>query len=142
MSENKGIPKCPSVLCKDGEILYSEIKKFNNVEMIEKYSKLCLNHLKNTNMEDIMTETNQNIILEKIRKERHEFIKREYPVAISYVIENALKSKLNRIDKKNKEHIINLSAIGQALDCDYVICDRFDDTYNTNKNIFKLSLAG
>ena len=121
LSENLGIPKCPNTLCVDGEILYSEVKKFNKPEMLEKYSKLCLNHLKNTNMEDIMTETNQKIILEKIRKERHEFIKREYPVAISYVIENALKSKLNRIDKKNKEHI--KSSIGKTnKKCPNIMC--------------------
>lgn len=107
LSENKGLPKCPSNSCKNGEILYSEVKKFNNTELSQKYAKLCVNHLKNSNIDDIMSETNHKIIIEKLRKERHDFIKKQYPIAISYVIENALKSKLNRIDKKNKEHIKN-----------------------------------
>ena len=105
LSENKGIPKCPSVVCKDGEILYSEVKKFKNVDLLQKYSKLCLNHLKNSNIDDIMTETNHKIILEKLRRDRNDFIKKQYPIEISYVIEKALKTKLNKIDKKNKDHI-------------------------------------
>ena len=121
LSENKGIPTCPSILCKDGEILYSEVKKFKNSEMLRKYSKLCLNHLKSANIDDIMTETNQKIILEKIRAERHEFIKKKYPIAISYVIENALKTKLNRVDKKNREHI--KSVVGKTnKKCPNIMC--------------------
>jgi hypothetical protein len=101
----KGIPKCPMKTCKNGEILLSEIEKSQNVELVKKYTKLIINHLKNDNVEDILAETNKQLMVKKIRKERHEFILKEYPKAIAFVIETSLKSKLNMIDKKNQEHI-------------------------------------
>jgi hypothetical protein len=102
---NKNIPKCPSSTCKDGEYLVDEIKKLNNRDILKKYYNLHINHLKNDNLDDILLEANQKIMIEKIRKERTEYIKKEFPIAISFIIEKALHNKLKRIDKQNQEHI-------------------------------------
>ena len=107
-NENKNIPKCPSTTCKDGEYLISEIKKLNNKDIIKKYNILYINYLKNHNLDDILAETNQKIMIENIRKERTEYIKKEFPTAISFIIEKALQTKLKRIDKQNQEHIKDL----------------------------------
>jgi hypothetical protein len=72
---------------------------------MKKYQKLCLDYIKNDNFDDIISKNNQKTIIQKIRNERHQFIKKSYPPAINYVIDVALKSKLYRIDKKNQEHI-------------------------------------
>ena len=105
LNNGKGIPKCAMKGCKNGELLLSEIEKTKNDDLIKKYTKLIINHLKNDNSDDIFVETNKQLMIKKIRKERHEFILKEYPKAISFVIETSLKSKLNNIDKNNKEHI-------------------------------------
>jgi hypothetical protein len=103
--EKKGIPKCPTTGCISGEILHSQISKINNKGLLEKYENLCVNHLKNINLDDILSEINIKKITEKIRKDKHEFILKEFPISISFIIEKCLKSKLSSIDKKNKEHI-------------------------------------
>ena len=105
LNNGKGIPKCAMKGCKNGELLLSEIEKTKNDDLIKKYTKLIINHLKNDNSDDIFAETNKQLMIKKIRKERHEFTLKEYPKAISFVIETSLKSKLNNIDKNNKEHI-------------------------------------
>lgn len=101
----KGIPKCP---CKNGEYLDTEIRKTKNPEIIGKYHILCVNEFKNDNLDDILAETNQKLLIKKIRQERQEFVMKEYPKSIFYVIENALASKLKRLDKKNQEHVKDL----------------------------------
>ena len=100
----KTIPTCPSKEC-NGEILYSQVRKCHCDNTMKKYQTLCLEYVKNDNFDDLISKNNQKTIIQKIRDERHQFIKQSYPSAISYVIEVALKTKLNRIDKKNQEHI-------------------------------------
>jgi hypothetical protein len=107
-NDNKEIPKCPSTLCKNGEYLINEIRKLNNSEIIKKYNMLYINYLKNDKLDDILAETNQKLFIEKIRKEREEFIFKEFPAAISFVIDKALKTKLKKIDKINQDHIKDL----------------------------------
>ena len=104
-NSKKGIPKCP---CKNGDYLDTEIRKTKNTETIEKYHNLCINEFKNDNLDDILAETNQKLLIKKIRQERQEFVMKEYPKSIFYVIENALASKLKRLDKKNQEHVKDL----------------------------------
>lgn len=100
----KIIPKCPSKEC-DGEILYSQVRQCRCENTMKTYQKLCLDYVKNDNFDDIVSKNIQINLIQKIRDERHQFIKQSYPPAISYVIEVALKTKLNRIDKKNQDHI-------------------------------------
>jgi len=104
MLTDSGLPKCVSSNC-NGEFLFSEIQKTNNKEVIQKYENLCFNFLKNDNIDEISQEKNQKALIEKIRKEKHDFIMREFPTSISFIINTALKSKLNKINKTNKEHI-------------------------------------
>ena len=105
LNNGKGIPKCAMKGCTNGELLLSEIEKTRNDELVKKYTKLIINHLKQDNSDDIFAETNKQLMIKKIRKERHDFVLKAYPKAISFVIETSLKSKLNSIDKTNKEHI-------------------------------------
>lgn len=105
LEDKKTIPKCPSTECKNGEIFYSEIHKLNNKDLIDIYEKLVILHLKNYNEDNIILEKNQKKLIEKIRKEKHEFMANNFSPSISFIIETALKSKLKSIDKKNTQHV-------------------------------------
>jgi hypothetical protein len=120
-NENKGIPKCPSLNCKDGEILLSEVEKTGNSVLINKYNELVINHFKKDNLEDIIAESNQKILIEKIRKERHDYVSKEFPKAISFVIEKSLKNKLKRIDKVNSEYIKSIKKKNNKK-CPNILC--------------------
>ena len=78
----------------------TRILKCKNLKVISKYIELCFNFLKNDNADDIRKETNYKMMLEKIRKEKHDFVMTEFPAAISFVIKVSLKAKLNKINKK------------------------------------------
>jgi hypothetical protein len=109
IEDKKNIPKCPSTECKNGEILYSEICKLNNKELVDIYEKLVLLYLKNYSEDNIILEKNQKKLIEKIRKEKHDFILNSFSASISFIIETSLKSKLKSIDKKNRQHITQMT---------------------------------
>jgi ABC-type antimicrobial peptide transport system permease subunit len=85
--------------------LYSEIQKLNNKELIDTYEQLIILYLKNYSHDNIILEKNRIKLVEKIRKEKHDFISKSFPPSISFIIETSLNSKLKSIDKKNKKHI-------------------------------------
>ena len=100
----KGLIKCVIPGC-EAEFLLSEILKCKKRDIVEHYIQLCFNFLKNDHLDDIVKEINQKILIEKIRKEKHDFIIKEYPKAISHIINTCLKTKVNAIIKKNRAHI-------------------------------------
>jgi hypothetical protein len=128
--ENQIIPKCIDISNCKGEYLYSEVIKTCNTDTIDKYKKLCFNNLKSDHIDDIILEKTQQQMIEKIRKEKHDFVVNTFPKAISYVILNSLQQKLKKINAKNKNHIDGLkkrvmkkcpneSCINGILDIDY-----------------------
>lgn len=117
---DKGLPKCIVKEC-TGEFLYTEISRCGNKKVLDKYILLCFNFLKNDNFDDIMKETNHKIMLENIRKEKHDFILKEFPISVSFVITKALKAKLNKIDKKNREHVKE-SVVKLVKKCPNIFC--------------------
>lgn len=103
--DNLGIlPKCPDKKC-NNEYTYSEIKRTDNNDIIKTYEKLCFDYIKKEKVDDLIISMSQDSIIERIRQEKLEFIKKSFPIAISYVVENSLKSKLLKISKNNSEHI-------------------------------------
>lgn len=155
LENKKEIPKCPDIECKNGEILYSEIVKLNNKELIDIYEKLVILHVKNYSEDNIILEKNQKKLIEKIRKEKHDFLKNKFSPSISFIIETSLKSKLKSIDKKNKQHITkminkvhkkcpNIMCISGILDVDFTCmscsekyCVKCENKITDNKHVCK-----
>ena len=119
-SIEKGLPKCVVTDC-SGEFLFSEVAKCKSRKAVEKYESLCFNFLRNENFDDIINDINQKSLIEKIRKERHEFIIKEYPKAISFIINTCLKVKMKKIAKSNRDHI--KSVLGKSnKKCPNILC--------------------
>ena len=98
------LPKCPDKKC-NTEYTYSEIKRTDDNDIIKTYEKLCFDYIKKEKIDDLLISISQERIIERIRKEKQEYIKKSFPIAISYIIENSLKSKLLKISKNNSEHV-------------------------------------
>lgn len=137
--ENQIIPKCINMNNCKGEYLYSEIIKTCNTDTIDKYKKLCFNSLKSEHIDDIILSKTQEKMIEKIRKEKHDFVVNTFPKAISYVILHSLQQKLKKIDSKNKKHVDgvkqrvmkkcpNENCINGILDVDYK-CFKCDNKF-------------
>jgi len=121
------IPNCPQ--CKI-EYTLSNIKKhISDKVILEKYYKVCFLQIDRDKGDMAKKEITQDKILERIRQERNLFIQREFPVAITRVANIALKSKMNRLEKKTHDKIkkdmekafkrcFNLNCFGQ-LNKDY-----------------------
>lgn len=135
-TENQ-IAKCPSSSCRN-EYLYSNIKKLGKEYEIL-YNDTCFQYFNMENTNDVDNIVNHDLLLDKIRKERKEFIQLQFPVAISLTIEHALSSKMRKIDKQNRlkiKKIINdsnrkcinllcpgkLNADFKCLTCDTIFC--------------------
>jgi len=121
------IPNCPH--CKI-EYTLSNIKNhISENTILEKYYKVCFLQIDRDKGDIAKKELTEDKILQRIREERNLFIQREFPVAISHVANIALKSKMNRLEKKTRDKLekdmekafkrcFNLNCFGQ-LNKDY-----------------------
>lgn len=98
---DKQIPKCPNTSCKH-EYLYSEMKK---LDVVKRYNNICYEFFNIDKGNDATELLSHEIMIEKLRKERKEFIQAKFPAAIALTIEYALASKMRKIDKENKKKI-------------------------------------
>ena len=99
-SENR-LPQCPTSDCNNLYLL-STIKKLNDERVEKIYKKACYDYFMLKSKKDIEEYIVYQNIIDKIREERKNFIRGEFPAAITLVINIALKTKLNKINKKNK----------------------------------------
>jgi len=99
-NDNK-IPQCPTVGCKN-KFLLSSIKKLDDRNVEKIYVKACYDYFMIEKKQDNEDYIVYNDLIDKIRKERVNFIRGEFPPSITLVINIALKTKLNKINKKNK----------------------------------------
>lgn len=147
-SENeKEIPKCPSPSCRH-EYLYSMFKQIDD-ESKTRYINACYEYFTVMKSNDIDDTINHERMIEKLRKERKEFIASAFPKAISLTIEYALSSKMRKIDKQNRKKIkdiidstnkkcINLLCPGKldtnykCLTCDTLFCTKCEKNISSH----------
>lgn len=119
-SENLDLVKCPKNDCKF-ELGYSTIVRTKNKELIHKYEMICFSRVEKEYKNEAILEINRKKIIEKIRNERHEFMKQKFPKAILYVVENSLKTKLKKIKRDNFKHIEELKKT-KNTNCPNIYC--------------------
>ncbi len=99
-NENR-LPQCPGDECKN-LFLLSSIRKLGDKKIEKLYEKACYGYFMNKSKEEIDDHVIYQNMIDKIRKERKDFIRGEFSAAISLVIDVALGTKLNKINKNNK----------------------------------------
>jgi hypothetical protein len=119
-SENSNIVKCPDRLC-EFEFSHSTIQKSDNKQIIKKYEYICYSRIEKEYKNEAILDINKKKLIEKIRDERHEFMKKSFPKSILYVVENSLSSKLKKIRKDNLKHIEELKT-KKNVNCPNVYC--------------------
>lgn len=108
------IPFCASEDC-EMIYLFNNINKLISKEYVIKYVNLLYNYLKLTETEKLtnfkqtkdIKEINKKK-LKVVRDSRLEYIKKTFPLAITTIVDIALKDKLNKIDKSNLKLIKSL----------------------------------
>jgi hypothetical protein len=120
LEKENGIPICPFNNCR-GEIMYSEILMKNNKNLTLKFQNIIYNYLKHNNLDNITADKNHKLMLVKIRKDRHQFIMKTFPSAINKIIQIGLQTKLNKINKKNRELIKKVSTV-DIKKCSNIFC--------------------
>lgn len=101
-NNEKQMPKCVSLSCK-AEYLFADIKKLGK-ESIENYKESCTNYLTSTFGNGL----SYTMIIDKCRKERMEFIKKEFPLAITHVISITMNNKLKKVNKNNINYMTKM----------------------------------
>lgn len=99
-SENT-MPRCPNTQCRQ-PYLYSQIKQHIGADGQHAYVESCFRHVENDKGEQASSIAAQDLMIEKLRKDRLEFIQSRFPAAISLTIQYALGSKMRRIDRENR----------------------------------------
>lgn len=95
----KQMPKCTNLNCK-AEYYFADIKKLGE-KSIDDYKEICINYLTS----NFGNGLSRAMILEKCRKERLEFIKKEFPIAINHVISITMNDKLKKVAKNNVKYM-------------------------------------
>lgn len=126
----KQIPKCPNAVCKH-EYLYSGFKKLDD-ESKTKYVNACYEYFMGTKANDIDDTINHERMIDRLRKERKEFISKTFPKAISITIEYALASKMRKIDKQNRKKVQEIIGLSNKK-CINLLCPgKLSNDSNTN----------
>lgn len=103
--EEKMLPRCLIKSC-EGEFLHS---MFLTSRLLRNYEELCYLVIKNNNADLLLGENNVKLFIQKIRNDKKAFLERNFPLAIQYVINTSLKSKMKTISKTNQEIIQRMS---------------------------------
>jgi hypothetical protein len=139
----KVIPQCPNKNCK-GFYMLKDIKKISNKETLHSYNNACFQAIIKSKGELAKKANEQQDILNKLRKERKQFLKENFPVSIYTVATVAFPAKLRRIEKQRAEHIsdqlnasnrlcMNLSCMGHldkdmiCMVCETEFCRKCED---------------
>ena len=99
------LPTCPN---KCGcEYFYDTLKKFD--ELIDSYIVLLYNYLKNNPKFEIIVKESHKDIIEKIIKDKKQYIKKEFPKCVVKIINICMADKIKYIPKNSasKNTIIN-----------------------------------
>ena len=95
------IPKCISEKCTQLYLcrnVYNKISK----EHLQIYNKNCYEYISNKNKKIIENELSFKQVINQIKKERKEFIDKQYKT-ISFIIQNVYSKKFNQIKSNNKK---------------------------------------
>lgn len=113
------IPACPNSECK-GIYILSNLKTLEN-EILLHYYRACFNHFNHYEGETVNKKIQQIQIINKIRDERHAFIKQNFPGGINMVADIAFKSKLSKMNKENAK-FIKSQITGMKKKCPNLVC--------------------
>lgn len=108
------IPKCPSEKC-NSYYLLSGLKTISN-ETLKKYNKACLDYMLKDKGEKVQKKMEQDKILERLRKERMQFIQENFPPAIALVATLTFGTKMRRLEKQRTQ------AIAEKMNASHRIC--------------------
>lgn len=119
MANDNVLPKCPAENCK-APYLYQHIKKTKNDMLVRNYEKACLNYLNIMFKGDVekLAEKEQYII--NIRQKNDKYLA-EYPRAIKKIIDIALKTKQNKLEKNIIKHKFDITT--NTKKCLNVMCN-------------------
>lgn len=101
--DNQVIPKCPAEKC-NSYYLITGLRGIS-AEIIQSYHQACLDYMLKDKGEKVQKKMEQNLILERLRKERMKFIQDHYPPAIAYVAALAFNTKIRRLEKQRSRKI-------------------------------------
>lgn len=141
--KNKLPPRCPALKCK-GEYLLSDFEQKDKKIYIE-----LINDYSNTNdiNEIIMTEYNKKIMIDQIRKQRSEFMNKNFPKSITYIINITMSDKLKSVKKDNEKserkklcynYLCKGNLVSKDKDtetcniCDSIFCNICEKNYEAN----------
>lgn len=101
--KEKQIPTCPNNTC-NSYYIKSNIENLSK-EQKKNYNKACMYFMIKEHGDEIDKKKQEKKIIEKIRKERMEFIKTTYPAAISLVAQLTFSNKLRALEKEKQKDI-------------------------------------
>jgi predicted nucleic acid binding AN1-type Zn finger protein len=108
---NKQDPTCPSCRAEFllDDFLIAEISQ-NTVsqQLYHKYISQTCERVRARESQAHIEKMNQVKLIEKIREEKQTFIAKTFPLAISLVINIAMKNELQRIDRRKRQEILNI----------------------------------
>jgi hypothetical protein len=116
------IPQCPNIKCK-GFYLISNLKKLDKSHL-ELYCSACLKYLKKDKGIIASKENEKEKLIQKLVKERLEFINNTYPKAIGKTIQIAFRSKANKLEK-DKINRVNENIEASKRKCMNLLCNGY-----------------
>lgn len=99
--DEKTMPKCLSRNC-DSYIILSDLNGIGS-ENLKTYYKACMNYFLQTNGDEIKTQMQEKILMDKFRKDQQKFIQEKFPAAISLIANIAFQPKLKKLEKYKTE---------------------------------------
>lgn len=119
-NENKTIPKCPNC---NAFFVISSLKPFKTEPLYQHYLESCYAYFTKDYDEHIRDEIFFQEQLEKLRKERFQFIEEKFPKAINKIVHIALYDKLRKINRDNHQKIMTRINNGLNRYCMLTTCD-------------------
>lgn len=126
------LPKCVNRNC-NCEYVYNDLK-YN--ELLNIYYEILYKCLKNdTEFGQYQNKLNQQKLIDKFKKEKKEFMEKNYPKAIQKIIDIALSDKLNKINKDNKRLFEDMTNRANRK-CMNMLCKGTLNTININEELY------
>ena len=91
------LPKCPDVNCSSVYIY----KNIRSLACCKQYYEVLYNYLSSNNADLVVNMRSTELLFDKIRSEKYEFVNTRFPESISKLISISFKTKLNGVNKKN-----------------------------------------
>ena len=126
------LPKCVNRNCVC-EYVYGDLK-YN--ELLNIYYEILYKCLKNdTEFGQYQNKLNQQKLIDKFKKEKKEFMEKNYPKAIKKIIDIALSDKLNKINKDNKRLFEDMTNRANRK-CMNMLCKGTLNTFSIGDDLF------